>query len=179
MAFLSRQELVRRGQLLEKVIAHRAAVAPSKKTVFVSYSSKDAGEINGVISFLRDFGADPYIDSGEDSLPKVTSPETADVLRQRIAECPKFVVVVSATSHSSRWIPWELGLAHGGKGVGNVAVLPISDAGKEEPWANQEYLGLYCLIRKGALRGHDEPLWIVHDQAKNTASTLQLWLNVS
>lgn len=179
MAFLSRQELLRRGQLLEKVIAHRAAVSPSKKTVFVSYSSKDAGEIDGVISFLRDFGADPYIDSGDDSLPKVTSPETADVLRQRIAECPKFVVVVSATSYASRWIPWELGLAHGGKGVGNVAVLPISDAGKEESWANQEYLGLYRLIRKGPMEGYDEPVWLVHDKGKNSAFTLTQWLKVS
>lgn len=179
MAFLSYQELARRGQLLEKVIAQRAVVSPSNKTVFVSYSSKDAGQIGGVISFLRDFGADPYIDSADDSLPKVTSPETADVLRQRIAECPRFVVVVSASSYASRWIPWELGLAHGGKGVAKVAVLPISDAGQEQPWARQEYLGLYSLIRKGDLKGYDEPVWMVHDEGKDTAFTLTQWLKVS
>lgn len=64
-----------------------------------------------VIGFLENFGAKVYIDKADKELPEKTSAETGVKLKNRIAQCQKFVVLVTANSKNSRWIPWELGFA--------------------------------------------------------------------
>lgn len=121
-----------------------ASIQPATKTVFLSHSSKDDDLVPGAIALLHAHDATTYIDDADKSLPSPPNIETAAILRTRISECPRFVLLLSANTRSSRWVPWELGVADGLKGVAKVAVMPINpDSHSDATWVTQEYLGLY------------------------------------
>lgn len=58
-------------------------------------------------------------------MPSQTSSETAQKLKQRINRSNKFVLLATPGSIRSIWIPWELGLADGVKGLNKIAILPL------------------------------------------------------
>jgi len=119
---------------------------PSFLDVFLSHSSKDQEALPAVIGFLKQHGANVYIDKADKDLPAKTSPETGAKLKERIDECRKFIVLVSDNSKDSRWIPWELGIADEMKAMPNVALLPDTQNQSNDDWVDQEYLGLYSRI---------------------------------
>lgn len=140
------------------------------KNVFLSHSSKDIDRITGVIRFLEQFGAYVYIDKIDEELPKVTNRETAEVLKKRIIDIPKFVVFVTPNSKESKWIPWELGLADGMKDIRNIAILPAAQYENEIQWTGREYLGIYPKIMN--YNGN----WIVYYPQDNKGLYLENWL---
>jgi hypothetical protein len=148
----------------------------TKADVFLSHSSLDKEALPKAIGFLEAHGAKVYIDKVDKELPKKTSAETGVKLKERIYQCPKFIVLVTANSKNSRWIPWELGIADEKKRLPNVAILP--DAGNQTnvEWSEQEYLGLYPRIVFGKHQSYPNPIWMVLDHHKNTATELGLWL---
>jgi hypothetical protein len=79
-------------------------------------------------------------------------------------------VLVSPNSRYSRWIPWELGVAHGLNGVAPVAILPGTHDGNEDAWTVEEYFGLHPRVRffKGA--------WSVWDPRDKKRWKLEEWL---
>jgi hypothetical protein len=109
-------------------------------------------------------------------LPENPSLETAAILRSTVKEMRRFVLLISPNSKGSTWIPWELGLADGEKGVANVALFPSVNSVTETKWTEQEYFGLYSRIVWGKLKGYDKELWMVWDHHTNTAETLSKWL---
>jgi hypothetical protein len=48
---------------------------------------------------------------------------------------------LTPNTEDSRWIPWELGLAHSGKDAERIAMFPASDE-SDRDWVEREYLGL-------------------------------------
>ena len=140
------QRLSQRYALLEEQSVKSASLSDLATSVFLSYSSKDKPKLKGVIGFLKEHGASVYVDAGDIRLPQIPSPKTAEILRGRLITCKRFVVLVSQASYSSGWIPWELGLADGHKGIAAVALLPISLSQELPIWATREYLGLYKRI---------------------------------
>ena len=98
-------------------------------------------------------------------------------MKQRIHQTRRFVLLASKNSQDSRWVPWELGIADGDKGLERIALFPASDASHEKDWASWEYLGLYRRIVWGDLQGHPNRLWMVIDEKRNTAVTLRDWLS--
>ncbi len=171
MAFLTFGDIKRfSATVSEERILKSAAETVAGKRVFLSYSSRDLEYVPGVIRFLEGFNASVYIDAGDKSLPQIPSPETAERLRSVIRNCPRFMVLVSPSSHASRWIPWELGLADGYKGASPVALLPIAPTSMEEAWAKQEYLGLYPRVVLG-------DSWSVYDPRDKKAWPLSSWLH--
>lgn len=153
----------------------RAASRQSKNT-FLSHSSKDNELVPGAVLVLENHGGSVYVDLVDERLPRNPSVETAQVLRNTVNEMRRFVLLVSSNSHGSVWIPWELGLADGQKGVPAVALFPVVQYVSETAWTEQEYLGLYSRIVWGNLEGHDKPLWMVYNHHTNTAGTLSKWL---
>ena len=95
---------------------------------------------------LESHGAAVYVDKKDGSLPPYTDKSTAKILKNRISESQKFVLLASEQSKDSRWVPWELGLADGYKGLGNVAIFPAVESKGRDAWTNWEYLGLYDRI---------------------------------
>jgi len=145
-------------------------------STFLSHSSKDQDLVVGAIRVLENHGAAVYIDEIDPEMPPYTTEQTAELLKKRINTASRFVLLASENSKESRWVPWELGVADGFKGIDRIALFPTADKGYDQSWASWEYLGLYHRIVWGDLQGYDKPLWMVHDHRRNTAITLTRWL---
>jgi hypothetical protein len=145
-------------------------------STFLSHSSQDAEFLPGIIELLENHGGEVYIDKKDTALPPYTSRETAQILRGRIAECKKFILLATTNSKDSKWMPWELGIADGLKHQQCTAILPGVDSRFDTSWTEQEYLGIYDRIVWGSLKGYSSEVWMVLNQEKNTATTLSKWL---
>ncbi|MES3106890.1 toll/interleukin-1 receptor domain-containing protein [Sphingomonas aurantiaca] len=145
-------------------------------TTFLSHSTKDQDLVVGAIRLLEGHGGTVYIDKKDPTLPPYTSQETARGLKTRIGQARKFVLLASPNSKDSRWVPWELGLADGYKGMDKVAILPAVDAQNDTSWTNWEYLGLYDRIVWGDHQEYDAKIWMVLDKRANEATELSRWL---
>lgn len=183
MAFFTYGELrTPLTQSINENLYKSSHITTQGKTVFLSHSTQDHDYVVGVIQLLEKHGATTYVDDGDERLPKTPNQETANVLKQSIASCPRFIVIVSPNSFQSRWIPWELGLADISKGVARVAVFPIAPTAIEEVWARQEYLGLYPVIKWHAVKFSNGTQGIepcVIDSRTDNGWTLREWLTSS
>ena len=167
-----------KGVLVESHDLEKRAATTSTDT-FLSHSSLDSAALPAAIGLLKAHGARVYIDKADEQLPKKTSAETGAKLKQRIGECPKFVVLVTANSKNSRWIPWELGIADEKKKIRNVALLPDVENQTNPDWPEQEYLGLYPRIVLNTFKGQSNPVWMVLDHHNNSGTELGAWLKRS
>ena len=174
MAILTFEEIARRSLLGEMRLIKAASDHATGKRVFLSYSSLDRRYVAGVVDFFADFGAPVYVDKDDAGLPDPPSLQTAKTLADNITICPKVVVLVSPASRASRWVPWELGLAHGTKGLENVSTLSIGPADQDAKWSEREYLALYPRIERGSLNGQQQ--WYVVDPRDGKAWTMRNWL---
>lgn len=164
-----------KGVIVEDHRIEKRALA-SAADVFLSHSSLDKDALPKAIGFLDAHGAKVYVDKTDKELPQRTSAETGARLKERIAQCPKFIVLVTANSKSSRWIPWELGIADERKKMPNVALLPDVGNQTSADWPEQEYLGLYPRIVLNTFKGQSAPVWMVLDHHNNTGIELREWL---
>lgn len=155
----------------------KSTASSGSMSTFLSHSSKDREILAGAIQVLQDHGAVVYIDEIDPEMPPYTSEETAELLKQRIAQTKRFVLLTTKNSKDSRWVPWELGIADGAKGLLKIAIFPASDSTYDDSWASWEYLGLYRRVVWGALQGYSQELWMVLDTKANTAVPLRDWLS--
>lgn len=118
-------------ELQEAVLLKEASSSRTGKTVFLSHSSKDKEHLPAVISIINNHGGQVYVDSEDDRLPRTPNRETAELLRDSIKFCRKFVLFVTTNSKDSRWIPWKLGLADGEKSQWQIALFPTADKSYE------------------------------------------------
>lgn len=144
--------------------------------VFLSHSSNDKADLPATINFLESYGVNVYIDKKDNKLPKKTSKDTGEILKRRIDESKKFIVLVSENSKNSRWIPWELGIADEKKKIHNIALLPKVEGNENPEWPEQEYLGLYPRIVYAVFKGQDRPVWMVYNHYDNIGIELGEWL---
>jgi hypothetical protein len=179
--YVTRDEL--RGYASEYSFSEQASVRKKASetgltgATFLSHSSKDQELVVGAIRVLRGHGATVYIDEIDPEMPPYTGEETANLLKKRISQTKRFVLLASPNSKESRWVPWELGIADGDKGLGKIALFPATDRPQNHAWASWEYLGLYRRIVWGDLKGHQKKVWMVIDEKRNVATELSTWLN--
>ncbi len=173
--FAAEIPLKEQATLLKSAAASQALTG----TTFLSHSSKDEDLVLGAIRILDNHGATVYVDEIDPEMPPYTTDETAALLKKRIHQASRFVLLASKNSKESKWVPWELGVADGDKGLDRIALFPASDTSYDTAWASWEYLGLYRRIVWGNLEGHEKPVWMVLDEKKNTALTLSDWLKRS
>jgi len=178
--FVTKDEL--RGFASKLTITEQASLRksatsqPLGSATFLSHSSKDKELIVGAIKVLEGHGTKVYIDEIDPEMPPYTSEETAGILKSRIRQTQRFVLLASANSKDSRWVPWELGVADGYKGPDKVALFPAAENASERDWASWEYLGLYRQIVWGNMKGRADPLWMVLDRKRFSAIPLSEWL---
>jgi hypothetical protein len=149
----------------------------SERATFLSHSSKDQDLVVGASRILNNHGAIVYTDEKDPSLPPYTNKDTASLLKKRIQQAGKFVLLASDNSKESKWVPWELGNADGYKAISKIALFPAVDEGKSNAWTQWEYMGLYSKIIWSDLQGQPKPLWIVLDETANTGVPLNRWLS--
>jgi len=178
--FLTRAKLralaAARTNFTEAALIQRSASRSPVGSTFLSHSTKDADLLPGAITLLENHGALVYIDKKDPALPPYTNRRTATILRDRIDQCRKFVLLVSVNSKDSRWMPWELGLADGYKRSKSVAILPSPEQQSETSWTSQEYLGVYDRIVFGPLEGRIGSVYKVQNTEAGTAVELSDWL---
>lgn len=174
LTFAMADKLVSSG--LEKSLLFKEASYTLGKNIFLSHSTKDKRALPGVINFLEKYGGKVYIDKNDRDLPDYTCAETAEILKNEINKLKRFVVLVSENSKMSKWIPWELGLSDGLKGVSPIAILPIGESSDEKEWIEQEYLGLYPRIIYRKIIGDKYEDWHVKDPRDNKCWKLKSWI---
>jgi hypothetical protein len=148
MPYLTRTQLRAVGSSLEaqrkESLYRRHKISPDAASVFLSHSHQDRETVQAAITLLASQGVYVYVDWMDQTMPAVTSPETALALKKRIVQCDKFVLLASEKALESRWVPWELGFADGTGGLSQIALIPFKDSGTD--WSRSEYLGLYPWI---------------------------------
>lgn len=120
------------------------ALKQSKRTAFLSHSSKDKDYAKGLQVKLKQAGWDVYLyweDNGLDSSP---GRSTADRVRRIIILCDFFIFLATPNSMTSRWCPWEIGYADGKKVSERILIIPTTD--QSGRFYGNEYLHLYRRI---------------------------------
>ena len=115
-------------------------------SVFLSHSHSDKDLVLPAVLFLKSQGVEVYVDWMDGEMPARTSAETARKLKAKIREHDKFIILVTENSKDSRWVPWELGIADGEKGIPKIASFPIRNDDKE--FHGNEYFSIYPRIYK-------------------------------
>lgn len=78
--------------------------------VFVSHKKEDQYIASSVADRLKRNGADVYLDVIDPDAHKAGD-DLADYLRDALSKCTDLMVVVSARTKESWWVPWEIGVA--------------------------------------------------------------------
>lgn len=115
---------------------------PILRDVFISHSRHDRKAVEKLVSRL-DGKVDIYVDLNDPLLADSPSEHIASRLLEELQYSRVLLVVLSVKSMGSRWIPWELGLAHGR--IGRVLLWPLSPSALKALKV-QEYLHLYPVV---------------------------------
>lgn len=161
-----------------KVLREAAAKATATDTfdIFLSHARLDADIVFAVGRALERHGCSVYVDWLDD--PELDRSDvtatTAEVLRERIAQCNGLVYVASENSPSSAWMPWELGYADGfGR---KVAIFPIVERDEDE-YKGVEYLGLYPYVDLFRQEGTQKNiLWVNQPRSRKLYAPFVEWL---
>jgi hypothetical protein len=150
----------------------------SKSKIFLSHSHLDKDIVLNIIKLLTYYGqAYVYVDWNDTSMPSVTNIETAKQIKRRIEAMDYFLILATNNSLSSKWVPWEIGIAECKKGNEKIAVIPYEQ--NTGDFKGSEYLNLY---RKIELSGDGklgvwEPKKSEGIEFKNWIST-DLWKDI-
>ncbi|QDV79095.1 toll/interleukin-1 receptor domain-containing protein [Botrimarina mediterranea] len=149
MAYYTRQKLLNLPIYLEASDRKRhyhSRTASGAVTVFLSHSHQDAAIVNQAVELLGSQGVSIYIDWKDESMPSVTSPETARRIKGKIQECKKLVLLATNNALQSKWVPWELGIGDALNSRKNIAILPVTE--NSGSWIGSEYVGIYDRIEE-------------------------------
>lgn len=115
-----------------------------KVSVFISHKHNDLDDLKGIIGFLeKNFNVIAYIDSRDLSMPKITSGETAEKIKDRIKKCKRFILLATNGAIESKWCNWELGFADAIKGE-KAVLFPMKEKGSN--YKGNEYMEIYSYI---------------------------------
>ena len=78
-------------------------------TVFLSHKHEEAEELDGAITLLNNLGVDVYVDWQDKEMPKNTNGATASIIKRKIRENRKFILLATEEAIASKWCNWELG----------------------------------------------------------------------
>lgn len=158
------------GVFLESTVRFDAS---QKYDLFISHSFSDKELVSGLYELFQRAGYKVYIDWIEDQgLNRflVTS-ETASTIKTRIKASKGMAYISTNNSSSSKWCPWELGVADGMKD--RVCIFPIMYSS----FKGQEYLGLYPYLEYEMNSGTGKyDFWIYNQNDRSKVVNLHSWL---
>jgi hypothetical protein len=133
-----KKQYARNNIVLEKALA--------QKTIFLSHSHRDKSIVVGLINYLATLGILLYVDWNDTEMPRITDRATAEKIKVKIKENTFFLILATENAMSSRWVPWEIGVADQMKTIERIAILPVVRTSDTE-FKGNEYLRLYKCIR--------------------------------
>ena len=179
MSFIKRSELLALAQMasMQNFSAIRASQdrdaglkrAGRISSVFLSHSHLDKDLVLPTVSFLKSRGVEVYVDWTDGEMPSRGTGETAVKLKKKIGEHDKFIALVTDNSKDSHWVPWELGIADGEKGITKMASFPIRSEDRE--FVGNEYFSIHPRIEQ------INNVWYVWLAEKATIRRLDDWLS--
>ena len=114
-------------------------------SVFISHSNSDKIFVQLICNLFKYMVYSTYVDWLDRNLPRYTSEVTAEILKKRIEENDKFILVATNSAINSYWCNWELGLGDAKNfRLNKIALIPIQDP--KCRWFSQEYLRIYPTI---------------------------------
>lgn len=120
------------------------SVLQARITIFLSHSHKDRELAIGFQNLLAQYGINVYIDWQDSTLPDTPNRVTAETIKEKIKEMNLFILLTTNYALSSRWCPWEIGIADSFKDYDSILIVPIVDDLGE--FKGNEYLQLYKRI---------------------------------
>ncbi len=152
--------------------------------LFISHSFKDQNRVLRLRNLFKNCGFNVYVDWIDDSYlnrENVTS-DTADLIKHRIEQSKALAYVATQNITTSKWCPWELGVADGL--LGKVCIIPfLSGNTQESIYHGFEYLGLYPYLDFTGDNGATTNIRVAatsnHEiyTALNKYTNLRTWLN--
>jgi len=136
------QDIQKRQQARSNIVLEKAS---AQKTIFLSHSHKDKDLVEGLINYLASFGIKIYVDWNDTGMPRITNRDTAERIKEKIRENSFFLILATENAMSSRWVPWEIGVADQMKHE-NIAIIPVIRNSDSE-FKGNEYLQLYRCIQ--------------------------------
>lgn len=126
------------------VISH-SQFTKSVTTVFISHKHDDLEDLKGLLGFLEQtYGVKVYIDSNDDTMPMITSGDTAINLKDRIKQCDKFILLATNGAIESKWCNWELGYGDAQKYKEHIALFPVKPKNSlDKSYKGSEYMNIY------------------------------------
>lgn len=128
----------------ESLSEFRSESRYGKVTIFLSHKHGETEQLDGAISFLKDFGVEIYVDWLDEGMPEKTSGETATRIKTKIKENRKFILLATEGAIYSKWCNWELGLGDAAKYIEHIALLPVR--ADYSDYKGSEYLQIYPYI---------------------------------
>jgi hypothetical protein len=110
-------------------------------SIFLSHSHHDKILVQGLIRYFASLGIKIYVDWQDTGMPRVTSRDTANKIKSKIKELAGFMILATTKALTSKWVPWEIGIADSIKPHENIVLIPVADASGQFP--GSEYLQLY------------------------------------
>jgi len=145
--------------------------AQARISIFLSHSHKDKELVEGLIETLAHYSEiSIYVDWQDSTMPRVTSRETAQKIKERIANLDYFLILGTKNAMESRWVPWEIGIADTTKSADKIAIIPVINL--NEKFQGNEYLQLYKRIEIA----QSQTLGVFAPNA-DKGSTLKSWLS--
>lgn len=145
------------NKLFESLNAQKVHNSLRTYDIFLSHSSKDAEEVEGLKLTLEDMGYSVYVDWIDDPQADRSrvSKETALMLQTRMKQSRSLIYAFSDNGQQSKWMPWELGYFDALKS--KAAILPIVASSVDESYRGVEFLGIYNYVvnTSGTLYVHE------------------------
>lgn len=145
--------------------------------IFISHSHAELEDIRGIITCIEELGEyECYVDNDDHDMPKTTNGNTAKLLKQRIRNAKKFILILTEKSINSKWCNWELGFGDCEKFDKNaIAILPITQTNATpQNFVGKEYLSIYHIISKNE---NNDQLTVV-DPTTNETITFKQWMSL-
>jgi len=145
MAFITKnflREKISSYWFLEKFASE---IKEAQLSIFLSHSHRDKDLAEGFAKILGDCGVCIYLDWRDPTLPDVTNKETAERIKEKIKKLDLFILLATDNALSSRWCPWEIGIADGSKDYEFILIVPVVDDDDKE-FKGNEYLQIYRRI---------------------------------
>lgn len=134
---------INRANRVEKAIKTLLESGSSQNDicVFLSHKSEDKVSARKIADYLCDAGIDYYLDELDDTLQQAALAKdphaVTESIKKGIRESTHILVIVSAVTFDSPWIPFEIGFGHAAIGtqghrlalltLKNAADLPLPD----------------------------------------------------
>ena len=121
------------------------SVHDAERTIFLSHKHTDRDLIFSIKRLLSSFNIEVYVDWLDDDVPDLTIGKTGTIIKQKIHDCNKFILVGTDEAINAKWCNWELGIGDEVKfNSDNIAILPIKQENRD--WTGSEYMQRFPTI---------------------------------